>query len=152
MKNLQKLCTGLLFLAVSSIYSFGLQSPAKANINFDFRYACTTRHFRVETDGSRSGKLKYIAYNGIDNLQRAAPDREPDVVLYNGRAYFQRKNRVVIQWKDSKGYVYQLILSGAPNQKIVLHDPYSARYIIKRGSEIVVNQECHYLDTLELTE
>ncbi|HLP91396.1 MAG TPA: hypothetical protein VK184_22790 [Nostocaceae cyanobacterium] len=152
MKNLQKLCTGLLFLAVSSIYSFGLQSPAKANITFDVRYACTTRHFRIETDGSRSGKLQYIVYSGVENLHESTPDKQPDIVLGNGRAYFQSKNRVVMQWKDSEGDVHQLILSGAPNKKIVLNDPYSGRYIVKRGRQTIINQQCYYLHTFEVTQ
>ncbi|MFB2970129.1 hypothetical protein ACE1CD_14230 [Aerosakkonema sp. BLCC-F183] len=146
-KNLRKFCATS--IAIASVSSFWIQTPAKANLSFDVRYICITQNYRVETDGSQSGRLKYTAYQG--NYRRdETPSREPDLVLYNGRAYLQTRNRLVMTWTNTGNYTYQLIVSSPQGRNI--NYPQSGTLIVKRGGRVTLQQNCRDISTAEVTE
>ncbi|MCL1467616.1 hypothetical protein [Argonema galeatum] len=146
-KKLRQVCA--VSIAIASVSSFWIQAPAKANLSFDVRYICITQNYRVETNGSQSGQLKYTAYQG--NYRREeTPSREPDLVLYNGGAYFQTRNRLVMTWTNSGNYTYQLIVSSPPGRNI--NYPQSGTLIVKRRGRVTLQQNCRDISTAEVTE
>jgi hypothetical protein len=150
MNNQKKVFPGFLLLGILSANTFLIQNPAKANLTFDVRYLCITQQYWVETNGSQSGHLKYTAYQGSFRKEES-PNRKPDLVLYNGNAYFQGKNKLVMSWTNDGGYVYQLTISGSRNGNTIGY-PQSGNLTVKRQGRIILNQKCRNINSMEVTE
>ena len=151
MNNISKISVSLLVLSISLINVFSIQSPAIANLTFDVRYLCITEKYRVKTNGSQSGRLKYTAYQGSYSKEEM-PKGEPNLVLYNGRAYFQSRNKLVMNWANTGGYIYQLIISGSRNEGNTIAYPQSGSLTVKYRGRIIINQKCRYISSMEVTE
>lgn len=150
-EKIRKVCATFVALATASFSDFWLQIPAKATLTFDVRYLCITEKYRVETNGSESGRLKYTAYQGNYSIEES-PSREPDLVLYNGRAYFQNRNKLVMTWTNAGSYTYQLIVFGPRYEGRSIAYPQSGNLIVKRWGRVIVQQKCRKISSMEVTE
>ncbi|BAY95993.1 MULTISPECIES: hypothetical protein [unclassified Tolypothrix] len=135
MKKRSKFCAVFFTLAISSINSFFIQSPAKAFE--DTTYICNTGKYLVFTRENENNQLVYTAFQGYFD-SNGYPEQDPDLILYNGSLrYINDGNQQLMTWASNRGYVYQVI---APTLKAEVELP--NYLIVKRNGRVILRQKC----------
>lgn len=124
----KKLGLASLTLAIYSLNTLFFGQPAKA-----LDYECNTGKFLVVTNTNSRGQLVYTAFQG-NYTER--PDRDPDLVLYNGQErYINDGNSSVMRWGAAGGYIYQVSVNS------IFGEP-TGELIVKRKGRVILRQKC----------
>jgi hypothetical protein len=124
-----------LVLSILSVSSFCTPLPAKAFE--DTTYICNTGKYLIFIRENTNGQLVYTAFQGNYNSTQR-PERDPDLVLYNGRrSLITGSEKQLMTWKASGGYTYQII---APTPKA--EEALSGYLVVKRNGRTIIRQQC----------
>ena len=135
MKDIKKINRISLVLAISLVSSFYAPLPVKSYENSNF--VCNTGEFLVFATENNNNQLVYTAFKGnYNSVER--PERDPDLVLYNGRTSFIRNgDRKVMLWRAAGGYTYQVIAYTLKSE-----DDFKGNLIVKRNGRTIISQPC----------
>jgi hypothetical protein len=99
-------------------------------------YICLTKKNLVFVKENTNNQLVYTSFKGQYN-SISVPQRDPDLVLYNGRRkLFSRNEKQSLTWQTGS-YTYQIIGATAKAEKNL-----TGYLIIKRNNLTISTQQC----------